>query len=315
MYYLPHYRTCNLFYLRPDLKTSKTFLTTGIKHMLLSTFSFAIMNVCVKKLGNNIPGMEMMFFRCAVSMLLCFQILIREKVDWKGSNRGLLIARGTFGTISVFAFFITLQNMPLGTAVTIQYLSPIFTTVIAIFLLKERVRPVQWLFFILSFSGVLVIKGFDTRISLMMLILGIISALASGFAYNMVRSLKEKEHTMVVVLHFQIIGAVTGFIFSIFNWRMPQGWEWFYLVMIGILTQIGQVNLTKALQLEKIASISIFNYLGIIYALAFGFILFGEEYHWISLTGIILVIGGVLLNFIYNRGQGIVVPEETLTEE
>jgi drug/metabolite transporter (DMT)-like permease len=248
-----------------------------------------------------------------VSMLLCFQILIRDKVDWRGSNRMRLIARGTFGTISVYAFFLTLQNMPLGTAVTVQYLSPIFTTVIAIFLLKEKVKPVQWLFFIISFSGVLVIKGFDTRISLTMLAIGIISALASGFAYNMVRSLREKENTIVVVLHFQIIGAITGLIFTLFNWQMPHGWQWFYLVMVGVLTQIGQVNLTKALQLERVANVTIFNYLGIIYALGFGFILFGEEYHWLALAGIILVIGGVLMNFIYNRNQPSLVVEETLT--
>ncbi len=296
----------------PDLKTNTAFFTPGIRYMLLSTFSFAIMNVLVKKLG-NIPSMELVFFRCAVSMLMCFQVLYSERVDWKGSNRARLIARGTFGTISVYFFFVTLHNMPLGTAVTIQYLSPIFTTIIAIFLLKEKVKPWQWLFFIISFSGVLVIKGFDTRVSIPMLMIGILSALGSGFAYNMVRSLKEKEHTMVVVLHFQIIGAATGFVFSLFNWRMPQGWEWFYLIMTGVLTQIGQVNLTKALQLERIANVSIFNYLGIIYALAFGFVLFGEQYDWVALSGIILVIGGVLLNYFYNRGQNTMVVEETLT--
>jgi len=284
--------------------------------MLLSTFSFAIMNVLVKKLV-NIPSMELVFFRCAVSMLMCFQILYKEGVDWKGSNRARLVARGTFGTISVYFFFITLHNMPLGTAVTIQYLSPIFTTIIAIFLLKEKVKPWQWLFFIISFSGVLVIKGFDTRISLSMLAIGILSALGSGFAYNMVRSLKEKEHTMVVVLHFQLIGTLTGFLFMLFDWKTPQGWEWVYLILTGVLTQVGQVNLTKALQLERIANVTIFNYLGIIYALGLGFILFGEQYDWLALAGIILVVGGVLLNYFYNLQQHTVVVEETLsgTEE
>ena len=280
--------------------------------MLLSTFSFALMNVMVKKLG-NFPGMEMVFFRCSVSMLLCFYILSRQNIGWKGGNRTLLIARGTFGTIAVYTFFITIQNMPLGTAVTIQYLSPIFTTVIAIFLLQEKVKHLQWLFFMLSFAGVLVIKGFDTRVSIPMLVIGILSALGSGFAYNMVRSLKEKEHTMVVVLHFQLIGTLTGFLFMLFDWKTPRGWEWLYLIMTGVLTQIGQVNLTKALQLERIANVSIFNYLGIIYALAFGFILFGEQYDWLALTGIVLVIGGVLLNYFYNQSQHTVILEETLT--
>ncbi len=280
--------------------------------MLLSTFSFAVMNVFIKKVS-NIPAMEIVFFRCFVSMLLCFQIIYKDKADWKGNNRTLLLARGIFGTIAVYAFFITLHNMPLGTAVTIQYLSPIFTTIIAIFLLKEKVKPLQWVFFIISFAGVLVIKGFDSRISLMMLTIGITSALASGFAYNMVRSLKAKEHTMVVVLHFQLIGTLVGFLFTIFNWQTPQGMEWFYLIMIGVCTQIGQVQLTKALQQEKIANVTIFNYLGILYALFAGFIFFGEHYEGLTLWGIALVIGGVLMNYFYQHSTNKIIVEEELT--
>lgn len=257
--------------------------------------------------------MEIVFFRCFVSMVLCFVVLYREKEDWKGSNRTLLLARGFFGTLAVYTFFITMQNIPLGTAVTIQYLSPVFTTIIAIFLLKEKIKPLQWLFFAVSFTGVLVIKGFDSRISLVMLVIGIISALASGFAYNMVRSLKEKEHTMVIVLHFQLMGVAVGFLFTLFNFKMPTGMEWFYLIMIGVMTQIGQVNLSKALQEDRIANVTILNYLGILYALLFGFLFFNEHYEWLSLSGILLVVGGVAMNFFYQKSQRKVIAEEELT--
>ena len=270
------------------------------------------MNVLIKKVS-NLPAMEIVFFRCLVSMVLCFQIIFKEKTDWKGSNRSLLLARGIFGTIAVYTFFITLQNIPLGTAVTIQYLSPIFTTIIAIFLLKEKVKLLQWIFFAISFTGVLVIKGFDSRISLAMLGIGIISALSSGFAYNMVRSLKEKEHTMVVVLHFQLIGTITGLLFTLFNWQTPTLLELFYMIMIGVCTQAGQVQLTKALQQEKIANVTIFNYLGIIYALGAGFVFFGEHYEGLTLWGIVLVIGGVFLNYLYQRRENRIIAEEELT--
>ncbi len=268
--------------------------------MLLSTASFAVMNVCIKKVS-HIPALEVVFFRCGISALLCFWALRKDGIHWIGTNRKLLLLRGIFGTIALYTFFITLQNMPLGTAVTIQYLSPIFTTIIGIFILNEKIKPIQWLFFALSFAGVLVLKGFDARVQIIFLILGIVSALASGFAYNFVRSLKGKENPIVVVLHFQLIGTLMGACSLPFSWETPIGIDWTYILLIGVTTQFGQLNLTHALQKEKVADITILNYLGVIYALVFGVLFFGEHYTLLSLSGIILVLAGVGMNFVYMR--------------
>jgi drug/metabolite transporter (DMT)-like permease len=191
--------------------------------------------------------------------------------------------------------------VPLAAAVTIQYLSPIFTTIIAIFLLGERVLKLQWIFYAVSFAGVLVVKGFDPNFPLAFFITGIASAFFSGIAYNLVRSLKESEHPLVIVLHFQIVGVIAGFFATIFNWVTPQGTDWLFLLLTGVCTQLGQVNLTKALQAERIAKVSILNYLGILYALLFGWFLFGETYTLQTLVGILLVVVGVVLSIYFNQ--------------
>ena len=270
--------------------------------MIAATFFFALMNVCIKKLS-NIPPMETVFFRCLVSMICCFVIIFYRKLDWKGSNRLRLIARGVAGTTAVYTFFVTLQHMPLAPAVTIQYTSPIFTTLIAVLVLKENVRPLQYFFFALSFFGVILIKGFNAQISIGFLLLGLFSAFSSAIAYNLVRSLKEKEHPIVVVLHFQLVGTIIGFVGCFFDWRMPQGNEWIYLLLTGILTQLGQTNLTKALQTERVAITSSLNYLGILYAIIFGVMFFGESYTVTIITGIGLVVTGVVLNIIFGKKE------------
>ncbi len=255
--------------------------------------------------------MEIVFFRCFISMVCCFGIIFYDKLDWHGSNRFRLIARGVAGTTAVYTFFVTLQHMPLAPAVTIQYTSPIFTALIAILILKERVRPAQYLFFILSFLGVILIKGFDSHINVWYLLLGLFSALSSAIAYNLVRSLKEKEHPIVVVLHFQLVGTIIGFIGCFFDWKMPQGMDWVYLFLTGILTQLGQTNLTKALQTERVAITSSLNYLGILYAIIFGVLFFNESYTITIITGIALVVAGVVLNIIFGRKeQTVVVADE-----
>lgn len=278
---------------------TKPLISSAAKHMLASTFWFSVLNVLIKKV-DHLPEMELVFFRCVTPMIWCFVILHRKKIPWAGNSRTLLVLRGLFGTIALAAFIATLHHMPLGTAVTIQYLSPIFTTIAAIFILKESVRWVQWLFFLVSFAGIAAIKGIDHRVETFYLLVGIFSAVFSALAYNMVRSLKQREHPLVVVLHFQIFGVAAGILFMLFQWKMPVGIDWLYLLLIGICTQLGQINLTQALQKEKMASISILNYFGIVYALIFGYVLFGETYDWLSLAGMALVIAGVLGSMVFN---------------
>ena len=279
---------------------NRKFISVGVRSMFLSTFFFAMANVCVKQVA-HLPAMEIVFFRCLLGVAFCFYGLKRANADWRGSNRTFLLLRGIFGTTALFFFFVTVQNIPLASAMTIQYLSPIFTAIIGIFLLKEKVGLPQWFFYAIAFTGVLFIEQFDARVSPFYLMLGIISAFGSGMAYNLVRSLKEKEHPLTVVFHFQLTGMVAGFFFTIFNWTTPHGWDWFYLVLIGIFSQMGQIFLTDALQKEKAASVAIIVYTGLIYGLSIGWILFGEAQGFGSLVGMILVVVGVILSILYSR--------------
>ncbi|HEX8367062.1 MAG TPA: DMT family transporter [Pyrinomonadaceae bacterium] len=281
-------------------KTS--FLSEGVRQMFYSALAFSLANVFVKQLS-HLPAMEVVFFRCLVGSIFCFYGLRKANADWKGSNRKQLLLRGLFGTTALYFFFVTVQNIPLASAMTIQYLSPIFTTIIAIFLLRENVKRMQWLFYAIAFSGVLFIERFDTRISFFFVSIGVVSAFCSGVAYNLVRSLREREHPLTVVLHFQLIGVVAGFLFTIFNWRTPRGWDWLFLFLVGLSSQFGQIFLTNALQKEKAASVAIVNYSGLIYGLLFGWFVFGETQTIESVIGMSLVVCGVILSIFYGRRQ------------
>lgn len=268
--------------------------------MFLSTFSFALANVFVKKVS-HIPAMEIVFFRCALATVFCVIGIRMANADWRGSNRRILFLRGLFGTTALYFFFTTVQNIPLASAMTIQYLSPIFTSIIAIFVLSEKVRPFQWLFYGIAFSGVLLIERFDPRISPFYLAIGIFSAFCSGVAYNLVRDLRGREHPLTVVLHFQLVGAIAGFVSLFFAWRTPEGSDWLFLFLIGVFSQLGQIFLTSALQKEAVAGIAIVNYTGLIYALLIGSLWFGETQSTESFAGMLLVVFGVLLSLVYSR--------------
>lgn len=272
--------------------------------MFLSTFSFAMANVFVKQLS-NMPVFEIVFFRSIIAGALCAFVIRKAGFDWRGNNRRFLILRGVAGTVALVLFFITLQNIPLATATTIQYLSPIFTATIAIFFLKESVRVLQWLFYAMAFSGVVLIKSFDPRVSLFYLMIGIVAALGSGIAYNFVRSLRDSEKPIVIIFYFQIIGLVVSVPALFFSWKTPQGTDWVYLLLVGLFSYLGQIFLTNAFSRERAASVAIIVYTGLVYAISIGWFFYGEEQTIYTFLGMALVVGGVVLSILYGRRRNL----------
>lgn len=269
-------------------------------YMLLATLLFTGMNVLVK-LVPHIPAVEIIFFRSVISLVMSYVALRSQHVPVLGNNKKLLLMRGGAGALALVCYFITLQNIPLASAVTLQYLSPVFTTILGIFLVKEKVKPIQFLFFALAFIGVFVIKGYDPRVTNLYLLLGIGAGLFAGLAYNIIRKLNTTEHPLVIVFYFPLVTIPLTGIYVWMNWVQPRGMEWVYLGLIGILTQLAQYCMTKAYQLEELNKVASLNYIGIFYALGFGYFVFEESFHPFSYVGMLLVLAGVLLNILYKR--------------
>ena len=269
-----------------------------MKYMLIASFVFALMNVAVKYVS-HIPAVEVILFRSIVSFFMSGIALKNQRVPLLGKNRKILLLRGLAGSIALIMFFVTLQEIPLASATTLMFLSPIFTTILGVWIVRERVKAVQWLFFLLSFVGIVMIQGFDIRISPLMALLGIGAAFFSGIAYNMIRKLKNTEHPLVIVFYFPLIALPIAGIYSIFNWVMPVGIDWLVLIAVGVLTQIAQYFMTKSYQSEELSKVANLNFIGIIYALSFGYVLFDETFNFMTYLGMILVILGVVLNITF----------------
>ncbi len=267
---------------------------------------FAGMNLCTKGLKAVSP-MEIVFVRCAISLALSFFWLKKMGLSWSGSpeNRWRLLGRGIAGTTALYFFFVTIQKLPLASAVTIQYLSPVFTAILAMFFLGEKQRPIQWLYYAISFAGIVLLKGFDERISWLYLAMGVLSAFLSGVAYVFVRSLSGREHPLTVVMYFQMVGIVLGGSFSVIDFKWPIAMEWLLLLGVGLFAHFAQVNLTKAIQGEKVGMISSLNFFGAVYASIFGWMLFEEKVTFGNILAMALVISGVLLNIWTNAGGDI----------
>lgn len=266
--------------------------------MIMGSFFLGVMSLLIK-LTPRIPVFELMFFRSIVTLVMTVFLVKQAKLPFWGNNKKILILRGVFGSAGLLLYFYTVKEMPLASAVTIQYLSPVFSTIFAIFILAQAMPKFKWLFYLIAFAGVAMVKGFDDRISIIMLVVGISSAVFSGLAYNMIAKLKGQDNPLTVVMYFPLVTLPLIAIPTIYTWVTPTWVELGWLIGMGVATQLGQLFMTKAFQGEDVGKVAIFQYLGIVWALLFGYFVFSETFTTQSLVGMLLVVAGVALSVLY----------------
>lgn len=294
-------------------------MNKGIVYIVFSGLCFLVVNFFVKILGSGasdgilpvyhaFPPHELVLFRSVISFLITFFLLKYRGLPVLGTNRKWLMIRGLSGMIALTLFFYTIHHLPLAIASTVQYLAPVFTVILAIFLLGEYVSRTRWLFIAIALLGAAVLglnkffyESSAAEVSLFWLFVGVISAAFSGLAYTSVIKLKPTDTPLHIVLYFPMLSIPIMGIWSCFEFVWPSGVEWLYLLLLGVFTQLAQVALTKALHLGDASTITPFQYLGSIYALLIGYFVFNEQLAWISYLGIGLILVGVLLNVVVGK--------------
>lgn len=303
----------------------------GIVYIILSGMAFFVVNFFVKMLGNpentviaglqKYPAHELVFFRSLVSFSISAAIIKYRGLPILGNNKKWLLLRGTAGMLALTIFFFTLHKLPLAIASTLQYLSPIFTVLIASRLFSEKVSRIQYFSSLIAFSGVIFI-GFnglmgsfsDQKPDLFWMSMGVLSAMLSGIAYNAISKLKKTEETINIVIYFPMLALPLTGIWCLFDFTFPRGIEWLILLTIGIFTQIAQVLMTRAFLSTNTAIVAPFQYIGAVYALLSGWFVFNEKLELASLIGVCLVVFGVIFGTLFRAGKEREKASESLIE-
>ena len=166
--------------------------------MFLSAFSFCLMTVFVKLASVKLGTMQIVLVRGIFTFLFTFVLLKTNKVALWGRNYKILILRGITGSIALYFVYESIQRFSLSEATSIQYLYPIFTTILASFILSEKVYRKIFISVILGFLGVFVLLKFPfifkgESISIQSLIIALSGAFLTALAYVLVRLASKKK--------------------------------------------------------------------------------------------------------------------------
>ena len=276
-------------------------LTPGLQYMVLGAFWFSVMSLGVKLAGQRLPSIEIVFVRGVITLGLSYWLVRRAGLELPGRRPGMLVIRGLFGSLALICFYFSLVHLPLADATVIQYTNPIFTAVLAAWVLGERMSPRAVVFVATSLAGVILVArpsflgGTSATIEPVHVAIALLGALSSASAYVMVRRLRGIDHPLVIVLYFPLVTVPLTFPFVLAGWTWPSPWEWVVLLGIGASTQAGQVYMTRGLQLEAAGRATSVGYLQIVFAAVWGLLIFGEMPDVWSFIGAAVIITSTVL--------------------
>ncbi|MDR4306540.1 DMT family transporter [Chelatococcus sambhunathii] len=282
----------------------------GVVFKLLSAFLFTVMAALVRAVADETPLGEIVFARSFFAL-----IPIVTWLKWRGVLRAAMrterhaghMLRSMIGVSSMFLMFAGLARLPLPDATALGYASPLFVVVFAAILLRERIHAMRWTAVGVGLLGVLVILWPQLSTgALAALVSGAggadETALGAAFALGataltagamiQIRRLTGTEGTGTIVFYFSVWSAVAGLATApILGWTWP-GWRTgLLLVATGCVGGVAQILLTESYRRADASLIAPFEYSTILWAIAIGFVAFGDLPSFWTLVGGAIVVG------------------------
>ena len=269
-------------------------------NLVLASLFFSLMTVCVKKIDEAIPIYELVFFRSIFSLVVTSLIIKKKKIKPWGKNKGLLILRGLLGTIALICIFYSIRNMPLSISTVIQYTYPIFISIFAAFLIKEKITLNLLIALFIGWFGILIIlnpyQSISYEINKFTIFIAFAGSLTTSLAYLAVKKLSRTEDIFVIIKYFPLISVITLFPIVYINWITPQINDLIWIIGIGIFTQAGQTFLTLGLKNLPASQASSINYLQVIFGSIWGIYIFEENITINFVIGSIFVLIGTIIS-------------------
>lgn len=262
----------------------------GAIWMVLSGFFFTGAAASVRYLSTDIHFIQISFFRAVFGIMLMMPWLMSVGLSALHTRQTVkYIGRSTVSVAANLCWFAALGMMTIGDATALSFTTPIFVTIAAMLLLREKSSLKRWFGLLAGFAGTVIILrpgvGEMNEGAMWVLASAVLFAGSALFVKILARDDRPDTITMYQLLYMLPI----NFIPSLFVWVWPTPEQWFWAAMIGVLTTIAQRCYTRAYAAADASAIQPFDFLRLPFAVLLGFIMFAE------LPDLWSVIGGVVI--------------------
>lgn len=303
----------------------------GILFKIASAFAFSCMGAAVKVVGSittpdkAFPVGQVVFCRSFFALIPVFvwmAMVGKLSAAFATQNHAGHMRRGLIGSMGMFFGFNALLLLPLPDATAISFASPLISVVLAAFVLGEVVRLYRWTAVMIGFCGVMVMlwphisaEAVSTAPNTQHALgafFGLAGACCAAFAMIEVRKLTATETTAAIVSYFSLMTTTFGMLSMLagaieprWAWVAPDGRQALFLVLVGVMGGFGQILMTESYRRASASTVAPFDYTAMLFALLWGYFLFGDMPDALVITGAAIVCGAGIFVILRERQLGI----------
>ncbi len=228
-------------------------------------------------LGERLHTVQIMFFRFLFSMLTVLPLMLRHESNlFKTTQPKTHVLRAVVGAVALGLCCLSVHIMPMAENTAIMFFEPIFFLIMAHFLLKETVDKSRWCATILGFVGLLYIIQPGTESFQVEAFVPMGAAMLFAYLCVMAKRMITTEHTLTLLFYFGLGTTMVAGLIVPFFWTTPSLSELFFLILLGVGSNLIQVCLFRAYSATDASALAPFRYTEFIVAASFGFLFFGQ---------------------------------------
>jgi drug/metabolite transporter (DMT)-like permease len=276
----------------------------GIALMVLSIFLFSFGDAMGKFIVATYSVGQLLFLRACAALLVLSPLIWRQRAEFVRLERPWLqLLRVTLSTLEVAAFFLATVYLPLADVITYYLAGPIFVTALSAILLGEHVGWRRWIAILVGFCGVLIALRPSAQTVSLPALIALGGSLSFALLMLITRSLRETPD--IVMASSQFGGTfLLGVGLSAFHWVPPTAGSLVLFSLAGCTSVAALFCVNRSLKLAPASVVVPYQYSMIVWAVIFGFVVFGDVPSIATILGAAIIIGAGFYIFLRERELG-----------
>lgn len=276
--------------------------------IIAAQFFSVLLGATIKEAHESLPLEMTVFFRNLAGWLVLFPFVLRSGIsNLKTEVVGWHLFRAIAGLGAMYTYFYVVGELMLASATTLMMTAPIIIPFVAFFVLGERLSSAAMIASLIGFVGVVAILQPQVEASSAVFV-GLVGSVLVAFSQVSIRKLALTEPTIRIVFYFTSIALMVSTIPLLWSWQTPgELRHWGLLAVLGVVATLSQLCLAQGYALAPVSRVGVFLYTSVFFAVAMGWLFWGELWDSVSIAGAGLIIGAglmVLTRHKYSQGIG-----------